>query len=143
MIPINQRIVKQGSGDCMRVAVASLLELPYGHVWDFMAIGAATGTPARPSGSWFIALWEFLAAYGFEFYGTGYPNEDKTPPDLYKSPHYKGHIIASVPSRTHEGGKHSIIIDLAGQCVHDPNPNKRWQGALIVPNILDYWIFHV
>ena len=41
-------------------------------------------------------------------------------------------MIASVPSHSFEGLGHSVVMDINGLVVHDPNPNKAWEGINVL-----------
>ena len=73
---------------------------------------------------WYFLMKDFIKRLGYDYVGTGYPDTRK----LNESPHIKGLVIASVPSKTFSDVGHSVIMDLNGVIVHDPNPNKLWQG---------------
>jgi hypothetical protein len=132
MIPVEQRIICKGSGDCMTAALASLLELPYENVPYFRVM---------KDKEWFPALWSFLQEHGYEYYGTGHPSHVC----LKECPNVKGHVIASVHSKTfkeEEKITHSVIVDMEMLVVHDPNPNKLWVGEYLWDGkeIIDYWM---
>ena len=127
MIPVDQTKVSKGAGDCMSAAVASLLELPLEKVPYFKGMGQR---------EWFIGLLEFLEKEGYEFHGTRYPNT----PSLKECPNVDGYVIASVPSGTFEGVYHSVIVDMDFRVIHDPNPNKKWQGEAVRFKARDWWM---
>jgi len=133
MKKVDQSIVDKGDGDCMRACVASILELDLCAVPHFMRI---------PEGKWFAVMSNFFWSLGYDYIGTGYPKK----PDrerghiLSESPHIEGYVMASVPSRTFEGVSHSVIMNLDGKIVHDPNPNKKWQDVNVLESgDLEHW----
>ena len=76
----------------------------------------------------------YIMLLGYKYHGTGFPIGDKYPKGdkLSKSPNIKGYVIASVPSRTFKDVTHSVVVNLKGKVVHDPNPNKAWQGINVL-----------
>ena len=127
MKPVNQTIISKGAGNCMSAAIASLLELRLEDVPYFRGM---------EDDKWFSAFIDFLNEQGYEFEGTGKPNK----PLLHECPNVDGFIIANVPSKTFEGATHSVIIDMDFRVVHDPNPNKLWEGAIIGREVRDWWM---
>ena len=126
MIPIDQTIIDKEKGNCFSAAVASLLEMPLSKVPNFIDMD-----------DWFEQFYNFLNDNGYEFHGTCFP---KTYMLLKECPNVKGHLIASVPSKTFEGVGHSVIIDMSFDVVHDPNPNKKWQGKIIRDEVEDWYM---
>jgi hypothetical protein len=120
MIPVYQTIVSEKDGDCTRACLASILDLPIDAVPHFMRFGAG----------WFRIFSHFLMSLDYFFYGTGWIKSEDRPHGhiLSESENIGGYVIASVPSRTFPGIGHSVVMDLKGLVVHDPNPNKAWQG---------------
>ena len=125
MLFVNQNIIDAKRGDCTRACVASMLNLEIDAVPNFILYGE----------KWFKIFWPFMKALGYEYYGVGWPKGDKYPKGhiLGESPNIDGYVIASVPSKTFDDVGHSVIINLEGLVVHDPNPNKAWQDI----NVLD------
>lgn len=113
MIKVDQEIVDAANGDCTRACLASILELPIDAIPNFI----------RFKDKWYFMLKDFVRRLGYDYIGTGYPNSHK----LNESYNINGLVIASVPSKTFPSGGHSVIMDLNGVVVHDPNPNKLWQ----------------
>ena len=133
MIKIDQRIVDKGKGDCTRACVVSILELDIDSVTNFIELG----------GDWFNPFWKFLHNHGCEYYGTGWIKSDGRPHGLLlaESPNIDGLVVASVPSSLYEGIDHSVVMDLEGLIVHDPNPNKAWQDKNVVQSgHLQHWM---
>lgn len=127
MKPVDQKEVAQGTGDCLRATVASLLELPLECVPHFRIMDDK---------KWFSAFVDYLMDHGYEFHGTGYPDV----PSLQECPNVDGYVIASVLSRTFAGVTHSVIVDMDFQVVHDPNPNKAWQGDMVTRRVRNWWM---
>lgn len=127
MKPVDQIIIDKDYGDCTRATVASILELH---------IEAVPNFPRLPPERWCYVMNVFFWALGYSFRGTGYPPHPDRIPGITKlcdSPNIDGYVIASVASKTlGEGVTHSVVIDLKGVVVHDPNPNKLWQGEDIL-----------
>jgi len=124
MIPVNQTIVSVVDGDCARASLASILELPIDAVPNFIRFGQG----------WFRIFSHFLMSLDYEFYGTGFvKSKDRPKGDiLSKSPNVNGYVIASVPSKTFPDSGHSVVINLKGLVVHDPNPNKAWENINVL-----------
>jgi len=133
MKPVDQLIVDKNIGDCTRACLASVLELDADDVPNFIRFGD----------NWFKVFWEFLRSLDYEFYGTGFPKGDKYPNGhiLKESPNIDRFVIASVPSKTFSDIGHSVVMDLNGLIVHDPNPNKLWQGLNVLgTKDLNHWM---
>ena len=127
MIPVNQTIISVEDGDCTRACLASILDLPIDAVPNFMRFGAG----------WFKIFWALLRALDYEYYGTGWVNCHI----LSKSPNINGYVIASVPSKTFRDTGHSVVMNLKGLVVHDPNPNKLWEKINVVKSgELQHWM---
>jgi hypothetical protein len=126
MIPVDQTIVSEKDGDCTRASLASILELPIDAVPNFMRFGQG----------WFRIFSHFLMSLDYEFLGTGWVKSKDRPKGhiLSRSPNIKGYVIASVPSKTFPNsvGGHSVVMNLKGLVVHDPNPNKAWQNINVL-----------
>ena len=120
MIKLNQKIINRDNGDCTRACVASIFELPIDAVPNFIRFGA----------NWFPLFHAYLRFCGYEYIGSGYPLSDKYPrgDKLEDSPNVKGYVIASVPSKNYKKIGHSVVMNLKGKIVHDPNPKKQWQN---------------
>ena len=120
MKPVSQTIVSVIDGDCTRACLASMLDLPIDAVPNFARFGAG----------WFRIFWALLKALDYEYYGTGWVKGKDRPHGhiLSRSPSIKGYVIASVPSKTFPNIGHSVVMNLKGVVVHDPNPNKLWEG---------------
>lgn len=118
MKPVDQRIVHYQRGDCMRACLASLLEIDYEKVPDLSGIDT-------DGGPWFQTMVQFLKDNGFEFVGT-YSNA-VGPLDFSdmagRCPGVQGFYMAGGPSPRFNC-THAILIDAAGQMVHDPHPSR-------------------
>jgi hypothetical protein len=123
--PVNQILVDAEFGDCTRACLASILELDIDAVPNFI----------RFKGKWMRIFWPYINALGYQFYGTGWPKSEAKPNGhvVSECPNIDGFVIASVPSRSFEGGGHAVVMNINGLVVHDPNPNKAWEGV----NVLD------
>lgn len=124
MTPIDQMTVDQGRGDCMRAVVASLFDLELDQVPHFRLydIKENRGNSDR---SWFNIFTNFISClgYDFEYYLRSYKKKE-----LEAKHSIDGYFYAAVHSKTFENTKHAVIINLDGIVVHDPSPNKKWQG---------------
>lgn len=122
MIQVYQSICDAGRGDCQRAAVASLFDLELEQVPHFRLY---------KDGQWFLVYYHFLMGIGYEFHGTSMAERHRDPARRnYDS--IDGFFLATVPSRTIDGARHSVIINEKGMVVHDPNPNKRWLGINVI-----------
>ena len=132
MKAVDQEIVDVGFGDCTRACVASLLELELDAVPNFIRFG---GHYAR-------VMVAFLDSVGYKFWGTGFPIGGKYPrgDKLDETYNIDGYVMASVPSKTFKDIGHSVVMDLNGLVVHDPNPNKLWQDINVLETgDLQHW----
>lgn len=117
MTPIDQTIVDEGRGDCVRACVASILEVK---------ITAVPNFSDAPEGL-------FHCLYRATMYGYGWIVCDAAHPkgvSLWHGRGINGFHMASVPSRN-IAGTHCVIIDPYGLVVHDPSPRKDYQGENI------------
>lgn len=133
MKPINQTIVEINYGNCFAACVASLFELTLDEVPNFIEKGK----------DWFPPFWEFIKERGYEYEGVGWPRSEDMPFGhiLSESINIDGFVIATVPSKTFQAISHSVLIDLDGNVVHDPNPNKKWQGVNVLQSKeLEHWM---
>ena len=116
---IDQSNTDKGTGDCTRAVVASILSLD--------SIEQVPHFILYKEGMWFVVYKGFMRIFGFELEGTS-----NNPEDLKKENSINGYFIASVVSKTHGWPtSHSVVIDMKGRVVHDPNPNKLWQDEVI------------
>lgn len=133
MKKVDQSIIDQGYGDCTRACIASLLELELDAVPNFIRFGTRY---AR-------TMWAFLKSLDYHPIGTGFPQGLEYPNGnvLRETPNIDGFVMASVPSKIFENTGHSVIIDLNGLVVHDPNPNKAWQDINVMESgDLQHWM---
>ena len=118
MIPINQTEVSSGKGNCMQSAIASLFEVPLENIPNFIEYKE----------NWISVFFNI-----FKYYGYGYPTpvdiRDLELENLKEILQYdggiNGHFYAVVKSQTFKNTTHAVIMDLNGNIVHDPNPNKK------------------
>jgi len=129
MKPVNQTVVDPVIGDCHRAVVASLLELDIDQVPNFIKFG----------NNWFDVYWYFLYSMGLKYKG----QTNITKRKLYKKDSINGYFDATVKSKTFEGVLHGVVIDMKGVVVHDPNPNKRWQGINVLKSgeLISWYMF--
>lgn len=119
MKPVDQTIVDNGKGDCMRAVCASLFEIDINQVPNFIE---------------FDRLWYFLMSMFFTVRGYKIDHNCYYPESLTYENSIGGYFYASVPSKTYKGVRHAVVIDMNGVIVHDPNPNKLWQGLSFYNN---------
>lgn len=118
MIPINQTIVDSQKGDCARAVIASLFELEIEAVPNFML---------HQGHIWFDVFYYFIYSLGYQYNGNGHPETISI-----KDNTINGYCYAVVKSKTFSNSTHAVIINETGLVVHDPNPNKLWEGINIV-----------
>ncbi|MBD3674365.1 MAG: hypothetical protein HUJ26_12645 [Planctomycetaceae bacterium] len=123
MTPVYQTVIDQGSGDCERAAIASLLDLPLSEVPNFReGLNPGDATPSIRE--------EWLRGRGLKklrvpVEGTeGYLCEAGDNGPIY--------CLGTVPSQMFENTTHSVVCRINGfdngvwiEVVHDPNPNNR------------------
>lgn len=130
MKAVTQTIVNKAEadlpGDCLRATMASLLNLNILQVPHFMlySYGDEKREGFNPHG-WFNVQWWFLACFGYDLRGSWRVEKE----DLKDLINFEGFLECDVPSKSFPGSRHSVIIDLEGKIVHDPNPNKLWEGT--------------
>lgn len=131
MTPVDQTIVHQGDGDCTRAVVASLLDLTIEQVPHFNRFGDR----------WHDVLDGFLELMGVECEGVCSVKCGERPAQSHVAEYQlDGYLYGSVNSRTFKGGGHAVVIDMQGIVIHDPNPNKSFQGVdVIASGELEYW----
>jgi hypothetical protein len=112
MIPVDQKIIDGGTGDCERAVIASLFGLQLEQVPHFKLF---------PDDMWFNVYWYFLYGLGYEYLGWGKPERQLEG--------VNGYVYAVVKSRTFPGKTHAVIVDEAGTVIHDPNPNRAYLGV--------------
>ena len=124
MKKVDQIIVDRGRGDCFRACVVSIMELDINSVPNFI----------EQELNWFQYFWDFLNEKGYEYMGCGFPVSDDKPKGhvLSETINIDGYVIGTVNSRTFDDITHSVVIDLNGKVVHDPNPNKLWQDVNVL-----------
>lgn len=109
MIPVKQRTVHQGYGDCFAACLASLLELPIEAV------------PSDTSSSHWNTVTGFLEQFGLDItcHNSGGPIWSDSP------------WIAFVKSQNYEGVTHAIIMK--GSCVlFDPSTKTRHKKGKVM-----------
>lgn len=128
MKPVDQKVIDPGYGDCMRAALASLLEYDIEHVPNFILL---------PRSIWKEVFYIWLTCQGWKFTGKGYLSKNK----INKNDSFNGYFLAVVPSKTYDGKvDHAVVINKSGIVIHDPNPNKLYQNENIIQsNSLKYW----
>jgi hypothetical protein len=126
MKKVYQQIIEIGRGDCMRAAVASMLELEIDAVPHFMLHGD----------SWWTVYWGFFKSLGYDLVFVRTLRRGKfsrehlpTRKDLVNSS-----IVAVVPSKTFSNVNHVVLINSKGRVIHDPNPNKKYLGENVIKN---------
>jgi hypothetical protein len=138
MKPVMQSIVCEGEGDCMRAVIASLFDFDLDMVPHFIKY--------QSPHQYFQIFWDWLHSIGWDYNGCGYPHSSLkaiscgVPNTPKPEDSVNGYFYGCVPSRTFDGITHAIVIDTQGLVVHDPNPNKLWEGVNVIQSgDLKYW----
>ena len=113
MIPVYQSIVHQGDGDCFRASTASLLDLTLEQVPHF----------GRYKQDWFHIYYGFMRLFGYEYSEICSINAKR---GMRLEDSVNGFFETTVPSATFENVTHSVVTNMDGLIVHDPNPNKKY-----------------
>lgn len=133
MIKVDQTIVCKDKGNCTQATLASLFELPLDDVINIAEL---------PDLDWFTPFTKWIKSIGYDYYGVinAHSNTVETFKALRSVYAVDGYFYAVVPSKTFENVTHAVIMDREGNIVHDPNPNKKWQGInVVVSGDLIYW----
>ena len=91
---------------------------------------------------WAIPFFDWVESFGFDYVGVMAPAEtvEQSKKDLSSLYAVGGFFYASVPSKNYKGISHAVIIDRNGLVVHDPHPQKAWEGINVVESgDIDYW----
>ncbi|MGD8567393.1 MAG: hypothetical protein PVJ39_04875 [Gammaproteobacteria bacterium] len=123
---VYQSIIDKGDGDCTRAAVASILDLSLEQVPHFIRYGD----------DWFFFFLHFMGYFGFSYAGNC---DIKSTRGLREEDSVNGCFLATVPSSLFEDGTHSVVLDVNGIIVHDPNPNKLYLGKTKEDANVMYW----
>lgn len=109
----------------MRAAIASVLEC------DLQVVPHLTRLDESKA-SWFSVMYYFMVAHKYLYKGCFWPIEGKR--KLLKKHSFNGFYLAVVNSKTYAADlniTHLVVMDSDFVVVHDPHPNKKWQGALL------------
>lgn len=121
MIPVFQTIYHPTKGDCHRASIATLFDLELEQVPHF-------GLYSKER--WAYALQGFIWGMSRNWTGNGFPGKDS----FKEGQSVNGFFEASVPNasliRTH--ACHSVIIDMNGVVIHDPDRNQPWKGINVL-----------
>lgn len=123
MRKVIQKEINPKTGDCMRASIASVLDV------DIESVPHLTRAPLS---KWFSILYYFMVAHGWVYYGSWHPICGKRKLLLKHS--FNGFYLASVNSKTYKTGTHMVVMDRNWKVAHDPHPNKKWQGKLLLGN---------
>lgn len=133
MIKINQTVVDKGNGNCMQAVLASLFEVELDKTINVMDL---------PETQWHIPFMEWIETVGYEYGGVIGKHDDNKETLKALSSLYAvgGYFYGVVNSKNFKGVTHAVIIDRQGIIVHDPNPDKKWEGINTVETgELIYW----
>lgn len=133
MIKINQTVVDKEIGNCMQAVLASLFE---------KELEETINVINYPEDTWFTHFYQWIESAGYVYDGVMNPakNKEESYEDLKNINNVLGYLYAVVPSKTFDGASHAVIIDTNGIVVHDPNPNKAWEGIDVVSSgDICYW----
>jgi hypothetical protein len=139
MTKVYQRIVDSGKGDCMKCAIATLLDLKYEYVPHFLEFESPNSEMAN-----------FMMDRGFEYEGClyNYPNSEySTISQLKDCEGINGLFYASVFSPKYykkEDGidafqiTHAVLINKNYEIVFDPNINYQYIEKYPEAELLGY-----
>lgn len=131
---IDQTIVDSEKGNCMQAVLASLFEKTLDETINVIEL---------PEESWFQDFISWVnenTDFTFETIVNAHDDEDYTYNALKSLYAINGLFYGVVPSKVFEGCSHAVLIDRNGIVVHDPNPNKLWQGIdAVKTGELEYW----
>lgn len=123
MKKVHQRRVEKGKGDCMQSAIASLFDLPYELVPDFISYHKQGSGELMENANYLVEL--FYKSKGYD-YGVVSGDTSKMIEAAKHDGGIDGYFYASVPSQTlGKGITHAVIVDSNLNIVHDPNPNEK------------------
>lgn len=133
MIPIFQQIVDKGRGDCFKCCVASIFELDYDQVPNFIE---------DPSNWMDLAANKWLEQFGYKMLSIIINDKH----DIYGIDWILAEglfCVLSVPSQKFEGGSHAVVGKFTGKdneyrlkIVHDPNAqNVPYSGDVKISRI--------
>lgn len=117
MKKVYQTIVDRDYGNCLPACAASILELKLEDVPDFNSYGD----------SWFLTLYDFFYSKGYKCEGNGRLHKRK----LKLEDSIDGYFIGIVRSSLFKDRNHTVILNINGYVVHDPNPNNYYLGLNI------------
>ena len=123
---IDQTIVDPLKGNCHAACIASLFDLDLDQVPNLIKFTDNT---------WYSVYWYFCRALGYELV---YIDAKRAPRPMKEYPSIDGYYIASIASKTFPDKSHAIIVDGDGNVIHDPNPNKLYQGINVLNEII-HW----
>lgn len=132
MIKINQTVVDKEIGNCMQAVLASLFEKPLEetiNIIDYLPC-------------WAIPFMEWVESIGYEYEGVMSPAKtiEESYKDLKEVESVGGYFFASVPSKNFDGTYHAVVMDADGVVIHDPSPEKQWEGVDIISSgDVEYW----
>lgn len=137
MKKVYQTIVHQEYGDCMRAAIASLLEKDISEVPNFIAFPMPNYELMKylRENKHGFAIWtcKHFTSEGFNRINS----IELTKKVLSVDGGVKGYFYASVQSQTFGGtNTHAVIIDSDMNIVHDPNPSEKCL-SLTADDIID------
>lgn len=128
MIKVDQEEVGKNTGDCMRAAIASVLEC------DLQVVPHLTRIDNKKI-DWFSVMYYFMVAHKYLYKGCYWAVESKR--KLLKRHSFDGFYLATVNSKTYPPGEnitHMVVMDRNFIVVHDPHPNKLWQHESLLEN---------
>ena len=121
MIPVNQSIFGSENGDCLRAAVASVLELGIEDVPHFIAVCRGCKKPTcRDCHKWHYGFVDFMSELGFDITWTQ---------DLSCLSHEGLFGEYHVVIYTYNKDTGHAVVAQGDRVIHDPNPH--FKGSLI------------
>ena len=138
MKKVDQTILDPKIGNCVQAVLASIFETPMDETINII------DHIDHPQ-SWAAPFMDWVKTQGYSYEMFVGASED-IPGDyerLKNESNIGGHFYASVDSKEYETGGHAVVINDDGLVVHDPNPNKHWEGLNIIEEVgfRGYYVF--
>ncbi len=129
MKQVFQVIYHPTRGDCQRASVASLFELELEQVPHFVLF---------PKDRERFVVGGFYWAMGYDWVKCGKPGIDSLIESQSVGGFFEASVLNQSPVKSH--GAHSVVIDLNGVVVHDPDKNEAWKGINVLKTgQLQWW----
>ena len=129
MKPVFQSIYHPTKGDCHRSSIASLFDLELSQVPHFGLFSEER---------WPHILQGFVWGMGYNWTGNGILGKDLFKENQSINGFFEASVPNSSPIKTHSC--HSVVIDMKGVVVHDPDKNQPWLNINVLKSgDLKWW----